>query len=148
MVPTVGLMRSSFVRTMAFQSTTKFLPGSRWFLGSLEFLTAKFGNLSLQERELSEVIRSGTGRLPLASVQVSLIIEEWLGLSSLGETDALLMEDRADHTLVAQVATTDLIYTSSSRSDSEYKREFYMVEQVVSCPRNPLKSSKGKPRKR
>jgi hypothetical protein len=57
----VGLTRSSFVRTMAFQSTTKFLPGSRWFLGSLEFLTDKFGNLSLQEPELSRVAGSGTG---------------------------------------------------------------------------------------
>jgi hypothetical protein len=36
---------------MAFQSTTKFLPGSRWFLGSLVFLTDQFGNLSLQELE-------------------------------------------------------------------------------------------------
>jgi hypothetical protein len=31
----MGLMRSSFVRAMAFQFTTKFLPGTRWFLGSL-----------------------------------------------------------------------------------------------------------------
>jgi hypothetical protein len=43
----MGLIRSSFVRTMAFQSTTKFLPDSRWFLGSLEFLTNEFGNISL-----------------------------------------------------------------------------------------------------
>jgi hypothetical protein len=40
-------MRLSFARAMAFQSTTKFLPSSRWFPGSLEFLTDKFGNLSL-----------------------------------------------------------------------------------------------------
>jgi hypothetical protein len=63
------------VRTMAFQSTTKLLPGSRRFLGSLEFLTDKFGNLSLQEPELSKVARSGNGRLPPASVQVSLVNE-------------------------------------------------------------------------
>jgi hypothetical protein len=44
----------SFVRTMTFQSTTMFLPGSRWFLDSLEFLTDKFGNLILQEPELSK----------------------------------------------------------------------------------------------
>jgi hypothetical protein len=31
----MGLTRSSFVRSMAFQSTTMFLPGSRWFLRSL-----------------------------------------------------------------------------------------------------------------
>jgi hypothetical protein len=50
-------MRSSFVRAMAFQSTTKFLPGSRWFLSSLEFLTDKFGNLILQEPELRKAVR-------------------------------------------------------------------------------------------
>jgi hypothetical protein len=31
----LGLTRSSFVRAIAYQSTTKFLPSSRWFLGSL-----------------------------------------------------------------------------------------------------------------
>jgi hypothetical protein len=61
-------MRSSFVRTMAFQYTTMLLPGSRWFLGSLEFLNDKFGNLSLQEPELSKIVGSGIGRLPLAPV--------------------------------------------------------------------------------
>jgi hypothetical protein len=64
----MGLTRSNFMRTMAFQSTTKFLPGSRWFLGSLEFLTDKFENLSLQEQELSKVTGSGTGHLPLTLV--------------------------------------------------------------------------------
>jgi hypothetical protein len=32
---------------MAYQSTIKFLPGSRWFLGSLQFITDKFGELTL-----------------------------------------------------------------------------------------------------
>jgi hypothetical protein len=32
---------------MAFQSANKFLPGSRWFLGSLHFVTDKFGDLDL-----------------------------------------------------------------------------------------------------
>jgi hypothetical protein len=40
-------MRSSFMRGMPFQSTTKFLLGSRWFLGSLQFITDKFRDLSL-----------------------------------------------------------------------------------------------------
>jgi hypothetical protein len=40
-------MRSSFVRAMEYQSTTKFLPGSRWFLGSLHFVSDKFGDLTL-----------------------------------------------------------------------------------------------------
>jgi hypothetical protein len=47
LVPAVGLTRSSFVRAMTYQSTTKFLPGSRWFLGSLQFITDKFRDLTL-----------------------------------------------------------------------------------------------------
>jgi hypothetical protein len=64
----VGLTRSSFMRVMAFQSTTKFLPDSRWDLGSVPFIADKFGYLNLQEPELREVIRSGTDRLPPALV--------------------------------------------------------------------------------
>jgi hypothetical protein len=66
------------MRTMAFQSTTKFLPGSRWFLDSLEFLTGKFGDLSLHEPEMSEVTGSGTGHLPPALVRVGLVNEAQL----------------------------------------------------------------------
>jgi hypothetical protein len=124
----VGLLRSSFVRTLAFQFAAKFLPGSRWFLGSVEFLTNKFGNLSLQEPELSKVVRSGTDHLPPTLVRVSLVSEAQLELNSLGEMDMDPMEDGADHTLAAQAATTDLIYSLSSGSDSEYEREVYMVE--------------------
>jgi hypothetical protein len=47
----MGLTRSSFVRAMAFQSVNKFLPGLRWFLGSLEFINDKIGDISLQEPE-------------------------------------------------------------------------------------------------
>jgi hypothetical protein len=32
---------------MVFQFTAKFLSGSSWFLGSLEFITNKFGDLRL-----------------------------------------------------------------------------------------------------
>jgi hypothetical protein len=53
---------------MAYQSTTKFLPGSRWFLGSLQFITNKFGDLTRQEPKSRRIIGSGTGRLPLAPV--------------------------------------------------------------------------------
>jgi hypothetical protein len=38
------------------------------------------------------------------------------------------VEDRADHTLVAQAAATDPIYSLSLGSDSEYDREVYTVE--------------------
>jgi hypothetical protein len=99
LAPTVGLKRSSFMRAMTFQSITKFLPGSKWFLGSLEVLTGKFGNLSLQELELGKVTGSGTRRLPPASVWVSLINKARLRhrLGSLGETDTDPAEDKADH---------------------------------------------------
>jgi hypothetical protein len=56
------------VRAMVFQSTTKFLPGSRWFLGSLLFIADKFGDMNLQGPESREVVRSGTGHLPATSV--------------------------------------------------------------------------------
>jgi hypothetical protein len=96
-------MRSIFVRTMVFQSTTKFLPGSRWFLGSLEFLSDKFRNLSLQEPELSKVAGLGIGCLPPAPVRVGLINEAQLKhrLGSLWEMDTDPAEDRDDHTLAA-----------------------------------------------
>jgi hypothetical protein len=55
LAPTVGLTRSDYVRSMVFQSTTKFLLGSRWVLGSLLFVADKFGDLSLQELESLEV---------------------------------------------------------------------------------------------
>jgi hypothetical protein len=56
-----GAHKVMFVRAMVFQSTTKFLPGSTWFLGSLEFIIDKFGDLSLHEPKLREVVESGTG---------------------------------------------------------------------------------------
>jgi hypothetical protein len=81
-------MRSSFMRAMLFQSTNKFLPCSRWFPGSLEFLTDQFGDLSLKEPESSEVTGSGTAHLPLALNRVSLASEAQhkLGIEELGET--------------------------------------------------------------
>jgi hypothetical protein len=71
-------MGSSFVRAIAYQSTTKFLPGSRWFLGSLQFITDKFGYLTLHEPESCEVIGSGTDHLHPAPVRVNLINEAQL----------------------------------------------------------------------
>jgi hypothetical protein len=127
------------VGTMVFQSITKFLLGSRWFLGSLEFLTDRFGNLNLKEPELSEVIRSGTSRFPPTLDRVGLINEAQLRLGSLGETDTNLAEDKADHALAAQAAVLDLIYSPSSGSDSEYDREVYMVEQGGELPEKTTK---------
>jgi hypothetical protein len=78
---------------------------------------------------LSEVTGSVTGHLPLALDQVSLINEAQLRLMLIGETDMDLIEDKADHTLAAQAATTDPIYSPSSGFDSEYDKIVYMVEQ-------------------
>jgi hypothetical protein len=134
-------MRSSFVRAMTFQSTTKFLPGSRWFLGSLQFITDKFGDLNLQEPESSEVTRSGTGRLPPASVWVGLINEALLRhwLNELGKTDLDPTGDKADHILTILAATTDPIFQSSLESDSEGGREVYMVGDREELPEKTTK---------
>jgi hypothetical protein len=113
---------------MVFRSTTKLFPGSNWFLGSLEFFTNKFGNLSLPEPELSKVTGSGTGRLPPAPYRVGLVNEAQLRLGLLGETYMDPTEDRADHNFAAQAATTNPIYSVSLGSNSECGREIYMVE--------------------
>jgi hypothetical protein len=107
----MGFTRSSFMRAMAFQSTNKFLPNSRCFLGSLEFITDKFGDLSLQEQESSEVIESDTGRFPVDLVQVYVVNEAQLGhrLNVLGETDSHPAQDKVDHTLAVSAVTTDPI---------------------------------------
>jgi hypothetical protein len=66
-----------------FQSTTKFLPSSRWVLGSLLFIADKIGDLNLMEPKLCEIIGSGTDRLPPAPVRVGLINEAQLRHESL-----------------------------------------------------------------
>jgi hypothetical protein len=50
------------------QKEDKFLPGSRWFMGSFQFMTDKFGDLTLQEPESHRIIGSGTVNLPPALV--------------------------------------------------------------------------------
>jgi hypothetical protein len=86
---------------------------------------------------LSNVAILGTGRLPPALVRVGLINEAQLEheLGSLGEMDTYPIEDWADHTLAAQGAAADPIYSLSSESDSEYGREVYMVEQGGELPK-------------
>jgi hypothetical protein len=104
------------MRAMVFQSTTKFLPGLRWVLGSLLFIADNFGDLNLQDSE---------------SREVSLINEAQLGhgLVMLGKTDPDPLGDKADHTSVVPGAITDPIHQSSPESDSEGDWEVYMVEQ-------------------
>jgi hypothetical protein len=90
---------------------------------------------------LSKVTGSGTGHLPPTPVRVGLINEAQLGhrFNSLEEMDADPTEDRVDHTLAAQAAATDPIYSPSSESNSEYGREVYMVEQGGGLPEKTTK---------
>jgi hypothetical protein len=131
LVPTMGLTRSSFMRAMVFQSTTMFLPGSRRFLGSLLFITDRFGDLSLQEPESREVSRSGIGHLPPGPVQGGHVNEAQLRhrLSALGKTESDPARDKADHTLVVPTATTDPIYQSSLESNSGWQRSWHGGER-------------------
>jgi hypothetical protein len=127
----MGLTRSSFVRAMVFQITTKFLPGSRCVIGSLLFIANKFGDLNLQKPESCEVVGSGTGHLPPAPVRVDLVNEARLGhgLVKLGKMELDPSGDKTDHTLAVLAAITDPIYQSSPESDSEGDREVYIVGQ-------------------
>jgi hypothetical protein len=136
LAPTVGLMRSNFVRAMVYQSTTKFLPGSRWFLESLQFVPDKFGDLTLQEPESREIIGSGTDRFPPAPVQVGLISEAQFGheFSELGKTGSDPKGDKADHILATLVAPTDTICLSPPKFDSEDGGEVYMVDNREELP--------------
>jgi hypothetical protein len=132
----MGLTRSSFMRAMVFQSTTKFLPGSRWVLGSLLFIADKFGDLNLQEPKLHEVVGSGTGCLPPAPIRVDLINEAQLRhrLNKLGKMDLDHTEDKVDHTLAIPVALTDPIHQSSPEPNTKGDKEFYMVGQGEELP--------------
>jgi hypothetical protein len=58
------LTRLNYVKSMMFQSTSKFLLGSRLVFGSLLFIADKMGDLSLQEPKSREIAGSGTDRIP------------------------------------------------------------------------------------
>jgi hypothetical protein len=106
------------MRIMTFQSINKFLPDSRWFLGSLQFIANKFGDQSLQEHELSEVAGSTTGRLPPASIRFGLINEAQLEhrLGELGKTDLDPAGDKANHTMAVIGAHKTLISCTNMSS--------------------------------
>jgi hypothetical protein len=129
-------MRLSFVRAMAYQYTTKFLLDSRWCLGSLQFITDKFGDLTLQEPKLHRIVRSGTGHLPPHPIRVGPINEAQIrhGLSDLGKMDSDPVGDKVDHTMAVLVATTDPIYQTSQESDSEGGGKVNMVGNREELP--------------
>jgi hypothetical protein len=96
------------MREMTFQSTTKFLPGLRWVLGSILFIANKFGDLNLQKSESREVVGSGTNRLPPAPIGVGLVNEAQLkhGLVKLRNMDLDPSGDKTNHTLPVSLAIT------------------------------------------
>jgi hypothetical protein len=47
----MGLTGFDYMRSMVFQSASKFLPSSRWVLGSLLFVADMFRDLRIQELE-------------------------------------------------------------------------------------------------
>jgi hypothetical protein len=97
----------------------------------------------MQEPESHEVIRSGTGRLPLSPVRVGHVNKAQLrhGLSELGKTDSDPIGDKADHTLTVPAATIDPIYQSSLESDSKGGREVYMVGNVEELPEKTVEET-------
>jgi hypothetical protein len=119
----------------------KFLPGSRWFLRSLQFITDKFGDLTLQEPKSCRIIESGIGHLPPALIRVSLVNEAQLRhrLSKLGKTSSDPTGDKVDHTLPVPAATTDPIYQSPLEFDFEGSGEVYMVGSMEELPKKMVK---------
>jgi hypothetical protein len=100
------------MRSMTFQSSNKFLPDSRWVLGSLLFIVDKFGDLSLQEPESREVTGLDTDHIPLIPARVGLVHEAQLkhGFNTLGEAESDPSWDKADHHGVSCPATANPIY--------------------------------------
>jgi hypothetical protein len=125
-------MNISLVQIELIPSHRKIRPPQsllRWFMGSLQFVTNKFGDLTLQEPESHGIVGSGTGHLPPALVRVGLVNEAQLGhgLSELGKTGSDPAGDKADHTLAIPVARTYPICQSPSEFDSEGGKEVYMM---------------------
>jgi hypothetical protein len=114
---------------MVFQSTTKFLPSSRWVLGSLLFIADKFGDMNLLEPESCKVIGSGTCHLPLAPVRVGLVNEAHLkhGPVELRKIDPDPTGDNANHTQAILIAIIDPIYQLPPETDSEGDRQVFIV---------------------
>jgi hypothetical protein len=127
----MGLTRFNYVRSMTFQSTSKFLSDSRWVFRSLFFVTEKFEDVISQELEPQEVTGSGTDCVPSIPAQVGLITEAQLrhGFIESWEAESDPSGSKADHHGISLQATTDPISQSPSESDSDCDREVYMVGQ-------------------
>jgi hypothetical protein len=127
----MGLMRLSYVRSMAFQSTSKFLPDSRLVFGSLLFIADKMGDLSLQEPESQEINGVGIDRVHPIPARDGFACEAQLRHRSclLGESDPYPSGDSVDHHEICCPTVIDPIYKPSLESDSDSGQEVFMVGQ-------------------
>jgi hypothetical protein len=64
-----GVVKIIIVKSMEFQALIKFLPVSRFMLGSLHFITTQLGDLMMQEPELPKIQGSDFDWIPLTQAQ-------------------------------------------------------------------------------
>jgi hypothetical protein len=121
LMTTVGLTRFNYMRSMVFQSISKFLPDSRLVFGSLLFIADKMGDLSLQELESWG---SGTDWVHPIPAWYGLACEAQLGHRSSiwGELEPDPLGDNVDHHKICCLAATYPIYKSSPKSNSDSGR--------------------------
>jgi hypothetical protein len=80
----MGPTRFIYVKSMAFDSTSRFLPGSRLVIESVLFIADKMGDLSLHQPESWEIDGSNTDHFPSTPTQAGLACEARLGRGSSG----------------------------------------------------------------
>jgi hypothetical protein len=114
---------------MAFESTSKFLSGSRLVFGSILFVADKMGDLSLKELKLWEITGSDTDHFPPTSAQVGLTCEARLGhgSSQLGESESDPSGDNVNHHEICCPDVADPIYKPSLESKSDGGPKVFMV---------------------
>jgi hypothetical protein len=124
------------MRSMAFQSTSKFFSGSRLVFGSILFIADKMGDLSLQELESLEIVGSGIDHFPPPPARVYLTCEAQLGNGSSisGESELDPSGGNADHHEMCCPDAADPIYKPSPESDSDNNQEIFMVGQAEPPP--------------
>jgi hypothetical protein len=121
---------------MAFDSTSRFLPGSRLVFGSLLFIVDKMGDLSLHQPEWREIIRSDTDHFPLTSTRAGVACEAWLGRGSIGSGEFELgpSGDSVDHHEICCPDTTDPIWEPWLEPDSDGQEVFIVGQGDPPCP--------------
>jgi hypothetical protein len=138
------------MRSMVFQSSSKFLPGSSWILGSLLFIVDKFGDLSMHESESREVIGSGTDHIPPTLARVSLVTEAQLrhGSNTSGEAESDPSRDKANHN--GSVVQPQQIQSTSRRRNPTpmATKKSTWWGRVNPLPIKPQKRSSEKPRQK